>query len=129
MYNFLAKKMSKKQLNHMNNRIAVLLLGGIGLLASCSDDNLANAPGTLKVEQSGVEVNNDVAALAGRVEMYSVPDRYVAYPWEQSTMYRARTRGLSQPPVPGDAKDMSLSDFNPKNPSGKNFVLPEGVEA
>ena len=129
MYNFYSKKMSKKQLNHMNNRIAVLLLGGIGLLASCSDDNLANAPGTLKVEQSGVEVNNDVAALAGRVEMYSVPDRYVAYPWEQSTMYKARTRGLSQPPVPGDAKDMSLSGFNPRNPSGKNFVLPKGVEA
>lgn len=113
----------------MNNRIAALLLGGIGLLASCSDDHLTNAPGTLKVEQSGVEVNNDVAALAGRVEMYSVPDRYVEYPWEQSAMYSARTRGLSQPPVPGDAKDMSLSDFNPKNPSGKNFVLPEGVEA
>ena len=24
---------------------------------------------------------------------------------------------------------MSVSDFNPRNPSGKNFVLPEGVEA
>lgn len=54
----------------MNNRIAVLLLGGIGLLASCSDDHLTHPPGTPNVEQSGVEVNNDVAALAGRVEMY-----------------------------------------------------------
>ena len=116
-------------MNHMNNRIAVLLLGGIGLLASCSDDHLTHRPGTPNVEQSGVEVNNDVAALAGRVEMYSVPDRYVAYPWEQSAMYSTRTRALAQPPVPGDAKDMSVSDFNPRNPSGNNFVLPEGVEA
>ena len=82
-------------MNHMNNRIAVLLLGGIGLLASCSDDHLTHPPGTPNVEQSGVEVNNDVAALAGRVEMYSVPDRYVAYPWEPSAMYSTRTRALA----------------------------------
>lgn len=112
-------------LKHKNIGLAAILIGGLGFISSCSDEEMSSKSNALQEVKAKIEVNNNPSELDGRIELYTVENRVLELPQSRT----CQTRAIAEPPVPSDAKDMADKAFNPQKPAGDKFVLKEGVEA